>query len=65
MPQSSQLKSQAEAYDNLVEHWFFEAFHGSAVARSTEVWNAVHAAKEELKRRLADFLAHSADESNG
>ena len=36
---------------------FFEAFHGSAVARSTETWNAVHAAKEDLKRRLAAFVA--------
>ena len=43
--------------DDLVEHWFFETFHGSTVARSTETWNAVHAAKEELKRRLAGFVA--------
>ena len=45
------------ALDDLVEHWFFEAFHGSAVARSTETWSAVHTAKEELKRRLAAFVA--------
>lgn len=43
--------------DALVERWFFEAFHGSPVARSTETWNHVHAAKDELKRRLAAFLA--------
>ena len=48
--------------DDLVEHWFFEAFHGSAVARSTETWNAVHGAKEELKRRLAAFVAGQAEE---
>ncbi len=43
--------------DSLVERWFFEAFHGSPAARATEVWNHVHAAKDELKRRLAAFLA--------
>jgi len=43
--------------DTLVETWFFETFHGSAVARSTETWNLVHAAKEDLKRRLAASAA--------
>ena len=43
--------------DRLVERWFFESFHGSPAARVTEVWNHVHAAKDELKRRLAAFLA--------
>ena len=50
-------KGFATHVDALVEHWFFEAFHGSLVARSTEVWNAVHGAKEELKRRLASLIA--------
>ena len=49
----------AAALDDLVERWFFEAFHGSAIARSTETWNAVHAAKEELKRRLAAFASQA------
>lgn len=47
----------AETLRTLVEHWFFEAFHGSVVARTTESWNHVHAAKEELQRRLSAFLA--------
>jgi hypothetical protein len=38
---------------NLIDHWHFEAFHGSCVARDTEIWNLVHRAKEDLKRRLA------------
>lgn len=50
-------KPIAETLDALVEHWFFEAFHGSVVARATDCWNHVHAAKDELKRRLAAFLA--------
>lgn len=54
--------TRAALLDDLVEHWFFEAFHGSAVARSTETWNTVHAAKEELKRRLAASVAADADE---
>ncbi len=51
----------ARQVDALVERWFFDAFHGSVVARSTEVWNAAHEAKEELKRRLAGFLAAARD----
>ena len=53
---------QAAQLDDLVEHWFFEAFHGSAVARSTETWNTVHAAKEELKRRLAAVVAAQSED---
>ncbi len=48
---------ETKATDALVERWFFESFHGSPVARSTELWNVVHDAKEELKRRLASLLA--------
>ena len=46
-----------EDADQLVERWFFENFHGSPAARATEVWNHAYAAKDELKRRLAAFLA--------
>ena len=60
MPASDDLHEKADTLDALVEHWFFDTFHGSLVARSTEVWNHVHAAKEELKRRLAGFLAEAA-----
>ena len=51
--------SKPAAIDALVERWFFESFHGSAVARSTEAWNVVHDAKEELRRRLAALLAEA------
>ena len=51
---------KAAAIESIVERWFFEAFHGSPVARSTEVWNHVHGAKEELRRRLAAFLTDDA-----
>ena len=47
----------AETLRTLIEHWFFEAFQSSVIARSTEAWNHVHAAKEELQRRLVAFLA--------
>ncbi len=57
MSEHETLKAAAAQIDALVEHWFFETFHGSLVARSTEVWNAVHGAKEDLKRRLLAFLA--------
>jgi hypothetical protein len=45
----------------LIEQWFFESFHGSTVARSTEAWNVVYAAKEELKRRLVDRAAKTSN----
>lgn len=61
MPELPELKEKARAYEVLVEHWFFEAFHGTVVARSTEVWNAVYGAKEDLKRRLNDFIARADD----
>lgn len=54
---SDTLKQKSDQVEALVEHWFFEAFHGSLVASSTDVWNAVHNAKEDLKRRLADLFA--------
>ena len=57
MSEPDLLQEKAARLEALVERWFFETFHGSLVARSTEVWNAVHGAKEDLKRRLADFLA--------
>ena len=57
MSEIDNLKEQAARLEALVEHWFFETFHGSLVARSTEVWNAVHDAKEDLKRRLSGFIA--------
>ena len=53
------LEEKARRLDAMVEHWFFELFHGSVVARSTEVWNHVHGAKDELKRRLTALLADS------
>ena len=57
MNEPTDRAATAHQLEALVERWFFDAFHGSVVARSTEVWNAVHDAKEELKRRLAGFLA--------
>ncbi len=56
------LRETATRLDALVERWFFETFHGSLVARSTDVWNAVHDAKEDLKRRLASFTAAQAED---
>ena len=39
--------------DAIVDGWFADHFPGSIVAQTTEVWNHVHAAVAELKRRLA------------
>jgi hypothetical protein len=56
MSEIDALKKKASQCEDLVEQWFVETFHGSVVARSTEVWNAVHAAKEDLKRRLTELV---------
>ena len=56
MPDLDEVKTRAYQLDTVVDRWFFEAFHGSSVARSTEIWNHVHGATEELKRRLTAFL---------
>jgi hypothetical protein len=41
---------------DLVEHWWEDHFPGSPVAQVTQVWNHAFAAKEELKRRLANLV---------
>jgi hypothetical protein len=61
MPDIESLKVAAERVDAVVEQWFFETFHGSLIARSTEVWNLVHGAKDDLKRRFAALLAAAPD----
>ncbi len=62
MQDPDELEAKVRQLDQLVEHWFFQAFHGSLVARTTEVWNHVHGAKEELKRRLAALLGEPAQD---
>jgi hypothetical protein len=41
----------------IVERWWDDHFPGSPVAQVTQAWNHAFAAKEELKRRLADLAA--------
>jgi hypothetical protein len=40
----------------IVERWWADHFPGSPVAQTTQAWNHAFAAKEELKRRLANFF---------
>lgn len=42
--------------DEAIERWWQDHFPGSPVAQVTQAWNHAHAAKEALKRRLADVL---------
>ena len=46
----------AQRVDALLDRWFFEAFAGSRIAQSTETWNCVHVAFQDLKRQLAPLL---------
>ena len=45
--------AEPNPHDALVERWWADHFPGSPVAASTAAWNHAFAAKEELKRRLA------------
>ena len=40
----------------LIEAWWIDHFPGSPVAQLTPAWNHAFAAKEELKRRLANLV---------
>lgn len=42
--------------DEIVESWWADHFPGSPVAQLTPAWNHAFAAKEELKRRLANLV---------
>lgn len=35
-----------------IDRWFQDSFHGTRLGNDTEMWNLVHAAKEDLKQRL-------------
>jgi hypothetical protein len=35
-----------------IDEWFAKSFHGTAVSQDTPIYNAVHAATEDLKGRL-------------
>jgi hypothetical protein len=37
----------------LIDEWFTTHFSNSIVSRDTEIFNLVHAAKEDLKRRVS------------
>jgi hypothetical protein len=43
----------APKFELLIEAWFARHFHNSIVSRDTELFNHVHAAKEDLKRVLS------------
>lgn len=53
MHDEEQPAEHADPFDKLVERWWEDHFPGSAVARDTQAWNIAHAAKETLKRLLA------------
>ena len=48
------LDTSPGRHDALVERWWSDHFPGSPVAALTAAWNHAFAAKEELKRRLAN-----------
>jgi hypothetical protein len=49
------LPAPPEDIHALVERWWADHFPGSPVAATTAAWNHAFAAKEELKRRLANL----------
>ncbi len=55
------IRAADERLDGLIERWWENHFPGSAVARDTAAWNVAHAAKQTLKRLLAE--AHNVPEA--
>jgi hypothetical protein len=49
------MPAAAPDLEALIERWWADHFPGSPVAQVTQAWNHTFAAKEELKRRLAEF----------
>jgi hypothetical protein len=49
------MPAAAPDLEALIERWWADHFPGSPVAQVTQAWNHAFAAKEELKRRLAEF----------
>jgi hypothetical protein len=45
-----------QSLEAVVENWWADHFPGSPVAQVTAAWNHAFAAKEELKRRLANLV---------
>ena len=54
--QANTRRSPMARIDNLVERWWREHFHGSAVAQHVLAWNVAHDAKEDLKVRLVALM---------
>ena len=53
---TSELSTPAsDSIEQLIERWWAEHFPGSPVSQVTQAWNHAFVAKEDLKRRLADF----------
>jgi hypothetical protein len=50
---AAQQSAPASKYDAVVDLWFAECVQGTSVGRYTDAYNAIYAAKEELKRRLS------------
>jgi len=59
------IDTPANSLDQIIEHWWENHFPGSAVARDTASWNVAHAAKESLKRMLAQAQSPSQAKSGG
>ena len=51
---SPNVSAQRASLADIIERWWADHFPGSPVAQVTSAWNHAFAAKEELKRRLAN-----------
>lgn len=48
-------KPTTESIVTIIENWFATHFHNSKAAQDTEIYNQLHAAKEDLKQQLSHF----------
>jgi hypothetical protein len=47
---------ELSAIDKAIDDWFVQSFNGGALARATDAYNEVHAAKDKLKANIASLF---------
>jgi hypothetical protein len=47
---------EISAIDKAIDDWFVQSFNGGALARATDAYNEVHAAKEKLKTKISSLF---------
>lgn len=49
----AKLSAEVQKVHAIIEAWFVRHFHGNKISGDTDSYNICHAAKEDLKKRIA------------